>query len=123
MRQSDLGKLSPDNLVERFAEISVAQYNALEADNTAKYNRLFDTLMEVKSELKRRQGDQRKALVSLYGYPNMQVRLNAAKATLAVAPQAARQALEAVAASTWPPQCYDARMCLAALDEGVFKPD
>ena len=56
------------------------------------------------------------------GYPNMQVRLNAAKATLAVAPQAARQAVEAIAASTWPPQCYAARMCLAALDEGVFKP-
>ena len=123
MRQSDLSKLSPDNLVERYAEIGVAQYNALEADNTAKYNRLFDTLMEVQRELKRRQGDQRKALVGLYGYPNMQVRLNAAKATLAVAPQAARQALEAIAASTWPPQCYDARMCLAALDEGVFKPD
>jgi hypothetical protein len=52
----------------------------------------------------------------------MQVRLNAAKATLAVAPHAARQTIEAIAASTWPPQCYAARMCLAALDEGVFKP-
>jgi len=61
--------------------------------------------------------------VTLYGYPNMQVRLNAAKATLAVAPQAARQVVEAVAESTWPPQCYDARMCLAALDDGVFKPE
>jgi hypothetical protein len=57
------------------------------------------------------------------GYPNMQVRLSAAKATLAVAPQAARQAIEAIAASTWPPQCYDARMCLWMIDEGKYVPE
>ena len=59
--------------------------------------------------------------MSVYGYPNMHVRLKAAKATLAVAPQAARQAIEAIAASTWPPQCYE-RMCLWMLDEGKFVP-
>jgi hypothetical protein len=47
----------------------------------------------------------------------MQVRLNAAKATLAVAPEAARQVVETIAASTWAPQCYDARMCLWKIDE------
>jgi hypothetical protein len=53
----------------------------------------------------------------------MDVRLKAAKATLAVAPQAARQAIKAIAASTWPPQCYDARICLSMLDEGKFVPN
>jgi hypothetical protein len=123
MRQSNLGDLSLDHLVNRFAEIGVAQSKALDADDTTTFNRLFDKLMEVEKELKQRPSDQRKALTTLFGYPNMQVRLNAAKATLAMAPQAARQAIEAIAASTWPPQCYDARMCLAALDDGVFKPD
>lgn len=123
MTPAKLSDLSIDRLVELFAEIGVAQSKALDADDTAKYNRLFDKLMEVKRELKDRSGDQRKALVTLYGYPNMQVRLSAAKATLAVVPQAARQAVEAIAASTWPPQCYDARMCLWMLDEGKFIPE
>ncbi len=123
MRQSNLGDLTLDDLVERFAEIGVAQSKALDADDTIKFNRLFDTLMEVEKELKRRPGDQRKSLTTFYSYPNMQVRLNAAKATLAVAPQAARHVIELIAASTWPPQCYDARMCLSALDDGIFKPE
>jgi hypothetical protein len=123
MRQSNLSDLTLDHLVERFAEIGVAQSKALDADDTAKFNRLFDTLMEIERELKRRPEDQRKSLTTLYSYSNMQVRLNAAKATLAVAPQAARQVIEVIAASTWPPQCYDARMCLAALDDGIFKPE
>jgi hypothetical protein len=123
MRQSNLGDLSLDQLVNRFAEIGISQSKALDADDTAKFNRLFDKLMEVEKELKQRPGDQRKLLTTLFSYPNMQVRLNAAKATLAVVPQAARQTVEVIAASTWPPQCYDARMCLAALDDGIFKPD
>jgi hypothetical protein len=85
--------------------------------------RLFWLIDAVVTELKNRPGDQRRVLTSLYNDPNMNVRLKAAKATLAVAPKAARQAIEAIAASTWPPQCYDARMCLSMLDEGVFKPD
>ena len=59
----------------------------------------------------------------LFDYPNMQVRLMAAQYALAVAPQAARRAIEAIAASTWAPQCYDARMCLHMLDEGTFVPN
>ena len=47
----------------------------------------------VANELKARDGDQRTALMTLYDYPNMQVRLKAAIHTLAVAPTAARQQL------------------------------
>jgi hypothetical protein len=59
----------------------------------------------------------------LFDYPNMQVRLMAAKYALAVAPQAERRAIEAIVATTWAPQCYDARMCLHMLDEGTFVPN
>ncbi len=52
----------------------------------------------------------------------MQVRVNAAKATLAVAPQQARQMLQAIADSQWQPQAGDAGMCLWNLDRGVFVP-
>jgi hypothetical protein len=122
MKRSSLSDLSIENLVEQFAEIGVAQYKALDADDMPKYNRLFRKLMDIESELKSRPDDQRTAVMALYGYPNMQVRLNAAKATLAVAPEAARQVVETIAASTWAPQCYDAGMCLWMLDEGRFVP-
>jgi hypothetical protein len=117
MKRSSLSDLSIESLVEQYAEIDVAQYKALDADDTPKYKRLFRKLMDIEGELKSRPGDQRTAVMALYGYPNMQVRLNAAKATLAVAPEAARQVVEIIAASTWAPQCYDARMCLWKIDE------
>jgi hypothetical protein len=122
MKRSSLSDLSIENLVQQFAEIGVAQYKALDADDMPKYNRLFRKLMDIEGELKSRPGDQRTAVVALYGYPNMQVRLNAAKATLAVAPESARQVVETIAASTWAPQCYDARMCLWMIDEGKLIP-
>jgi hypothetical protein len=47
-------------------------------------------LEEIKRELKPKPGDHRFALLPLYDHNNMQVRVKAAKATLAIAPEAAR---------------------------------
>jgi hypothetical protein len=44
-------------------------------------------------------GDERRALLLLYQHPNVQVRLAAAKATLALAPDAARRMLQTIADS------------------------
>ncbi len=77
----------------------------------------------INKELKSRPGDERRALLSLLTHPNMQVRLKAAKATLAIAPIEARRVIEAIAAMTWPPQSGDAGMCLTMLDRGIFVPD
>ena len=60
--------------------------------------------------------------MELYNYPNMQVRVQAAKLTLAVAPVAARQEPEAIAETHWMPQAGDAGMSLSNLDRGIFKP-
>jgi uncharacterized protein DUF2019 len=123
MIQQNLQSMTVDQLVERFAALGVEQSKAIDADNNQKYAGLFEQMMNVEKEMKLRSGDQRRALVALYSYPNMQVRLAAAKATLATVPQGARQAIEAIAASTWPPQCYDARNSLWMLDEGKFVPE
>jgi Domain of unknown function (DUF2019) len=122
MIRPNLQSMTVDQLVERFAALGVEQSKAIDANNNEKYARLFEQMMDVEKEMKLRSGDQRRALMALYSYPNMQVRLAAAKATLATVPQAARQVVEAIAASTWPPQCYDARSCLRMLDEGAFRP-
>jgi hypothetical protein len=123
MKQQELGSLTVEQLLERFVALGVDQDSAENGDDMPSVKRLFWLIDAVVTELKNRPGDQRRVLTSLYNDPNMNERLKAAKATLAVAPKAARQAIEAIAASTWPPQCYDARMCLSMLDEGVFKPD
>jgi Domain of unknown function (DUF2019) len=123
MKQLNLTACTVDQLLDRFAALGVEQDKAEQAEDNAKYRRLFSQMSAVQKELKCRTGDQRRALVKLFDYPNRQVRLMAAKYALGPAPVAARQAIEAIAASTWPPQCYDARMCLWMLDEGKFIPD
>jgi hypothetical protein len=72
--------------------------------------------------LKARNGDQRRALLLLYEHPNAQVRLKAAKATLAVNPDAARRVLQTLADSREFPQAGDAGMTLINLDRSIFNP-
>jgi hypothetical protein len=122
MTQPSVQSITVDQLVERFAKLGVEQDKAITADDKLKYERVYAQMSAIRDELRSRPGDQRKALLMLVDYPNMQVRLRAAQYALAVAPEAARRTIEAIAASTWPPQCYDARMCLWMLDEGKFVP-
>ncbi|OYX65517.1 MAG: hypothetical protein B7Y95_24255 [Rhizobiales bacterium 32-66-11] len=122
MKKPKLSEMQTNELVDAFAGIGILQYNALDLGQIDKYNRLFKERIKIENELKSRPGDERRALKVLYGYPNMQVRLNAATATLAVAPEAARQLLEEIHTSQWPPQALDAGMRLRNLDNGVFKP-
>jgi hypothetical protein len=122
MKRISLQVASTDQLVAHFADLAIEQDDALLRDDISRVNRLFDRLEEVEHVLKTRAGDQRRVLLGLYNHPNMNVRVKAAKATLAVAPQSARAALEAIAGSKWQPQAGDAGMCLWALDEGIFKP-
>jgi Domain of unknown function (DUF2019) len=120
MMRPSVQSMTVDQLIERFAALGVEQDKAITADDNLKYEPVYAQMSAVRDELRSRPGDQRKALLTLVDYPNMQVRLRAAQYALAVAPAAARRTIEAIAASTWPPQCYDARMCLRMLDEGKF---
>ncbi len=123
MKPSVLVQMPVEALVDRFAALAMAQDEAILDDDIAEVNRLFAKIETVKTELKVRPGDQRTALLRLYEHPNLQVRLKAAKATLAVAPEQARKMLEAIASSQEYPQAGDAGMCLWTLDEGIFKPE
>lgn len=122
MSARGLERLSTDELVQRFAEICAAQDKALLYSDTTEFNQLFDRMVAVAEELKHRPGDARRALVGLYDHPNAQVRLKAAKHTLAVAPEIARQLIEEIASSKKFPQAGDAGMTLVNLDRGIFKP-
>ena len=122
MTRINISEMNVEQLVERFVDIALDQDIAIHQYDTAKFNRLFEQMEAVDGELKARVGDQRRALLRLYGHPNAQVRLTAAKATLAVAPDAARHLLQTIADSHEHPHAGDAGMCLVALDRGIFKP-
>jgi hypothetical protein len=88
-----------------------------------KFNGLFRQMRDVDMELRTRGKDARLVLLRLYDHPNLQVRLQAAKGTLGVAPVEARRVIEAISQSDRFPQAGEAGMTLEALDDGIFKPD
>jgi hypothetical protein len=122
MKKPNLQQIPIDDLVQRFRDLALAQDEAFLQGEQAKVNRLFWQLEEVEEELKSHSGDQRSALLRLYDHPNAQVRVKAIKATLAVAPERARQALESLANSKEYPASGEAGMSIWALDQGIFKP-
>jgi hypothetical protein len=90
--------------------------------DTRKYNRLYANMQDVRNELRKREGDQRRALLPLLDHPNVQVRMMAANTLLAISPDLARKALESVRASEISPQAMDAGMMLRGLDDGSYVP-
>jgi hypothetical protein len=114
--------IQTSQLVERFIEVCVAQNEALLDDDLARFRQLFEQMRLILEELKGRPGDQRSALLALYDHPNVQVRLKAAKNTLALAPEAALEVIRSIAASREYPQAGEAGMSLSNLERGVFKP-
>ena len=98
------------------------QFKAELEGSIPRQNRCVEEQMAIADELKTRPGDQRRALLKLYDHPNVQVRLNAARLSWAVAPSAAREVVETIAKSKQYPQAMDAGMCIGTLEQGIFKP-
>ena len=109
-------------LVARFTALGLDQYQARMRNEQKRLNRAILEMFDLAKELKNREGDQRSALLALYGHSNLQVQLMAAKLTLAVAPQAAREMLQRIADSKDYPQAMDAGMSLWALEKGISNP-
>jgi hypothetical protein len=122
MSKVNLKALSTSDLLLLFEKLCVEQYNALDRQEYAAFNRRYDRIQAIEDELKSRPGDQRRILMTLFGHPNMQVRLTAARANLAVDYPAARREIQHIADSKWGPQCLDAGMTLINLDNGIYRP-
>jgi hypothetical protein len=117
--------MSMQQLVAAYVAITVEQQDALNVFETATYNRLYDHVLAIENELADRPGDQRRALLPLLEHGKENVRLKAAVATLPVAPRAAREVIEALAArpGTSDQQAFEARERLESLDAGRYVPD
>jgi hypothetical protein len=123
MKHARLEEMTVDQLVDRFAEIGVAQDQAELLGEIGKFTRLFDKMHLVDIELRARGLTARLALLRLFEHQNMQVRLQAAKWSLGIAPEAARHVIEEIKKAQWFPQALEAGMTLRNLDSGFFKPD
>ena len=134
MTNPDLTLMTLDQLIQYFIDTAIAEEEAIlgsttdEADPTRdaavkRMNEFFWEMERINGELKRRGPAARLALMQLYDHPNAQVNLQAAHYTLAVAHAAARERLQVIADSEWPPQYIDARTIIDALESGKFKPD
>jgi len=123
MNRFKLKLAKSDELVEDFFATSLWMYNAIEDDDDVEFNRLFAHMRLVRAELKSRPGDHRHLLVPLLTHENPQLRLNAIKSTLAIAPVEARSALEELASSTYVPYDFEARSTIGNLDSGFWVPD
>lgn len=122
MNRFDIHNATVAELVDRFATVCVEQNNALFEDDVSRFNRLYPQMTAIAEELESRPGDQRRALLVLLDHRDIQVRLQAARMTLALAPKEARRVIEDIAVSKWQPQAGDAGMCLFMLDSGNFVP-
>lgn len=122
MKNAALKNMSVLQLVDRFTAVTLGQFQAELDGEIARYNRLYDEMVAIARELKARPGDQRTALIPLFGHSNPQVRLMAAEFTLAVAAALARQTLQDLADTKLYPQTAQARQTLRALERGDRKP-
>lgn len=122
MKSLELRSLSSSDLKLLFEKLCIEQYDSLERNEISAFNRRYDRISAIQDELKSRPGDDRRTLMQLFGHPNMQVRLTAAHANLAVDYFAARRELQLIADSQWLPQAADASMTLDHLDSGFYNP-
>lgn len=122
MTSSKLKGRSTNELKSLFESLCIEQYNALERNEIAAFNKRYSKIQEIVDELKSRPGDQRRVLMQLFGHPNIQFSLTAAKFNLAVDYIAARREIQDIVDSKWFPQAGDAGMTLHHLDTGVYKP-
>lgn len=117
-----LSSIPSTDIVKDFERLCIEQYDAMEGNANARANRLVWKIHALEMELKSRPGDQRRLLKALFGHPNIQVRLAAARANLAVDYIAARHELQAIVDERWFPQTAEASMALQDLDSGFYRP-
>ncbi|MGU3496685.1 DUF2019 domain-containing protein [Xanthobacteraceae bacterium A53D] len=110
-----------EDLVHSFLDLSLKMKRADDALDNGAYNRAHKKLRDIQDELQRRSGDQRALLLPLLAHPDVQVRLNAAVATLALSSEA-EAAMRGIASLGYFSQAAAARGLLRSLDSGQWKP-
>lgn len=104
-------------LLKMFRDTCLAQYETFMTEDTNKYNKLYEIILSITRELKRRGVEERRSLLALLDDKNPQVRLQAALHVYTVAPNEARACLESIRAAKLPDQSLSAGMALRRLEK------
>jgi hypothetical protein len=135
MTEDEIRAATNEDLIARFAELGVEQYqcdddeawcvDVIKDDNPAliHYTRLYREMEAISKELKARGPDARRQLIPLYDHPNVQVRLQAARFSYGVAREAARKCIEKIRTSPLAYYRLEAGMTIGFLDDGTSKLD
>ncbi|SKA30724.1 DUF2019 domain-containing protein [Consotaella salsifontis] len=123
MRFLNTAKATTEELVDYFAELGLSREQAEIMSDQAELNRAIRRRFDVVAELKSRKGDARRLLMRHFGHKSTWVQLNAAKATLALFPEAARLKLSELAEWEAGPVRAGAREFLEAFDNGSYRPE
>ncbi len=122
MKIGDIDNVPSDRLVEVYIDLSLDEDDAMLRNQITRASKAVRQRMRIEDVLRARGTQARRALLPLLKHPNAQVRVNAGKHLLAVAPAEARATLEDLAAHGPGQQQGSAGMCLLLLDRGTFKP-
>jgi hypothetical protein len=115
----NLRAMSLDELMERFEEICLVEYEAgfdLSDEGTLKINECRSSLWAVNAELKARGRDARLKLTQFFNHYSHEVRLMAAELSYEVAPAPARRCLEELTKMQLPDISLEAGMFLSETD-------
>lgn len=113
----ELTSLTVAELVNDFRHACLKQYKTYLDEDIRQRNKLFDVLLSVTRELKRRGVEERRAMMALLSDANPQVRFQAANFVYSVAPVEAKACLERLAAAGLPNQSLAAGMTLSGLED------
>src|SRR5438094_535034 len=108
MKRANFDKMTAEQLLQRFVDISLDQHISLLLMRNAADCRLFNEMLAIVRDLRDRPGDQRRVLIPLLQHPNAQVRMRAAHAALSLAPEATRRTFQIIAHRNELPQAPDA---------------
>jgi len=122
-REFDLKGASTDELIAQFVQYALDQDATIDYLDLDRYNELDKLIAGIGQELKRRGLEARKQLLPLYNYRQAQVRLQAARFTYALTPEAARKCIQTVADSLINPINFHAQQLLESIDAGLEKLD
>lgn len=123
MKSTYVKELTTEQLIAEFKRLARRMGSAVLDSETQLFNRLFPRMQAIDRELRSRGHVARITLDSLLDDEDRFVRYCAAKYLLGLVPDRARRVIEEIAKYKYDALCFDAGMCLYALDAGIFKPD
>jgi hypothetical protein len=117
MSELNYSQMTLDELLRRFEDACLRQYDTWITDDIEQFNADYRILVAVKDELKARDPQARRFLLRLLIHENPQVRLQAAKFVYPAAPEEAKACLQEIRKAKLPDQSLDAGMTLRGLEE------